>query len=759
MNKGMLCFVLLLLISLPSTVSDIGVERKLPAARKNVLYITLDDYSEIPGTDATPNIDALKGEGVEFTNAYSNFPQCGPSRYSFLSGRYPFKSGFLSAEYVPLHDVNDLNSDANIYAQAKFLPAVMKDAGYLVGMAGKVFHTQNVPDTQYTAFDETFGSSGGIPYKLSGCSFCKCSGSSCTDFSTKETAIQWINDWKDSVQPWIIFAGFVRPHTDIEYDPSLPDVNRFNSYIFSANASTNLNLHTRIRWSENPWVNNIQTTMRLFLKMLVLVDTHIGEILQAVKDTNQDDETMIILHSDHGMHYTNGFSHFAKWTLLEDSLHVPLVVKTPPSYNIPFQAGEKVDAIVELVDVVPTILEYAGIQLDQESTKLLDGESLFKNSREKDFSVSLFPSCDAVSNTRVRTRPCVTIARGADEINAVGYSIKTKDERVIEWRKIKGNARTCSRYDTYDACTEDPTCVPVTRLGPSQSRPYCTVRIDPDVESGVDFTDNSNVIAAEYFLNEDLRTNIYPVGYKPRISSAGITSLFLDVFLKVIGTKSPTRVPTTSPTTAYPTTANPTTSYPTTRSPTTNPTNSITGKPATGRPTKGPTSYPSQRPTTVYPSRNPTKFPTTRPSTGRPTKASPTSRPTRKPTAFPTHRPSTLRPSKSPITQRPTKSPTKYPTRRPTTERPTRNPSNFPTLHPPTKSPTNSPIVASEAPTSSPSVSPTSSPSSSPTSSPSASPTSSPSTSPTSSPSTSPSNSLSISPSSSPSISPTSSTI
>jgi len=510
------CMLLILWASLCATA--IG--------RKNILYVILDDYSEIPGSRATPNIDKIKGEGVTFSKAYANFPQCGASRYSFLSGRYPFKTGFVGSSYVPLKS----KADADIYSQIQFLPRVMKDNGYLVGITGKVFHSQSIPKSYYTRFGDQFPE--GIPYRKPGCNnFCRCRGKSCTDYATKESAIQWIHDWKETKEPWVLFAGFVRPHTNIEYDMSIPDIQgRFKNYSHRTTPTLNLNPISTIKWGPGGKMGKlVDIRMKHYLSMVFTVDTYIGEILDAIKQTSQEDETLIIIHSDHGMHYGNGFNHFGKWTLLDEALHVPLILK------IPNKSGGLInDDVKELVDIFPTVLEYAAINMTSRDMKLLDGRSLLQSSH-KDFSIAMFPSCSKKGDARnsKRRRPCMTSKNGAQRINAIGYSVRTKSERITEWHRLKGSAKQCKKFKSFEECNNAENCMAMgvitTRTGGSDGKSRCMVRVDPEAVSF-----ENSLIAAEYLKDQLPLRNCIPIGSKEQVPNCQTTPTLLGVFSKIL---------------------------------------------------------------------------------------------------------------------------------------------------------------------------------------------------------------------------------
>ena len=105
------------------------------ATRPNVLFIISDDLNDSLGCyghpqTKTPNIDKLAARGVRFENAYCQFPLCGPSRNSMLTGLYPNSTGILA--------------NAQIFRQTipshQSLPQAFRMAGYFAGRIGKLYH-------------------------------------------------------------------------------------------------------------------------------------------------------------------------------------------------------------------------------------------------------------------------------------------------------------------------------------------------------------------------------------------------------------------------------------------------------------------------------------------------------------------------------------------------------------------------------------------------------------------------------------------
>ncbi len=82
------------------------IQSALSAQKPNILLIVSDDLNTRIGPymdidKHTPHLDRLANEGVRFTRAYCQYPVCGPSRASFMSGLYPETNGVLNNNYQP----------------------------------------------------------------------------------------------------------------------------------------------------------------------------------------------------------------------------------------------------------------------------------------------------------------------------------------------------------------------------------------------------------------------------------------------------------------------------------------------------------------------------------------------------------------------------------------------------------------------------------------------------------------------------------
>jgi arylsulfatase A-like enzyme len=112
-----------------------------------------------------------------------------------------------------------------------------------------------------------------------------------------------------------------------------------------------------------------QEYIKNYLRLIAGVDRSIGEIMQALKDAKQEENSFIVFGSDNGYFLgERGLVH--KWLMYEESIRVPLIVRYP--MLIASQHGKQSEELALNIDVAPTILDYAGVDIPQG----IDGRSL-----------------------------------------------------------------------------------------------------------------------------------------------------------------------------------------------------------------------------------------------------------------------------------------------------------------------------------------------------------------------------------------------
>ncbi|WP_296635709.1 sulfatase-like hydrolase/transferase [Polaribacter sp.] len=349
----------------------------------NVLFIVSDDLTATAistyqnGASVTPNIDKLASEGVQFNNAYSQFPVCGPSRASFMSGYYPHAAnvfGYTSGREA-------------IGSSRQTWPQLFKDNGYHSARVGKLFHMR-VPKDIYQGLngeDDPISwnerhNGQGPEFQASGegelvqnnpngtkpiadgnvMTIVKADGTDVLpDQVTANKAIQLLKENKD--KPFWLGVGFVRPHVPFvapeEYFTPYP----WSSIVFPPSYNDNLNdvpaRGINYVTSQKAQMNTTQERKAIaaYYASVAFMDNQVGRVLDALKAEGLEDNTIVIFASDHGFHLAE-HRFWMKVSLKDESSKVPLIIK------VPGKPAAVCNSFVELVDLYPTVASLAGLE-------------------------------------------------------------------------------------------------------------------------------------------------------------------------------------------------------------------------------------------------------------------------------------------------------------------------------------------------------------------------------------------------------------
>ena len=361
----------------------------------------------------TPVLDRLVAEGVAFTSAYCQTPICTPSRASFLTGRYPSHLGVNS------------NSNARFPDDAQLVTRTLADAGYDCGMAGKL-HLSTVtgrveprPDDGYRVFrwshhsrPETYWGVQHHAYhqwlEVQGVNWFdyypnrpwgeKVHASVGAGIETRYHQTTWCADesiafmsepregaWLMSVNPFDPHpqgAYFSAPQEYLDkYDPAaLPGPHFRESDLANQARLRGVDFQSTATRPEEYPAREMQAA---YYASIELIDAQVGRMLEALERSGQRENTVVIFMSDHGeMLGDHGLTRKG-CRFYEGLAHVPLIISSPSR----FRQGVRSGALVELIDIVPTLLQLADLDVtDNVQGKsllpILTGESEADNHRD-----------------------------------------------------------------------------------------------------------------------------------------------------------------------------------------------------------------------------------------------------------------------------------------------------------------------------------------------------------------------------------------
>lgn len=344
--------------------------------KPNLLFIIIDDLnSDISaegGPIKTPNIDRLASNGVQFTRAYVQQPVCAASRSSFLTGLRPNTTG---VDYpYSYYFVEEL------YPRVGTISEYFDARGYHVKQFGKVHHgfpnkyqveTVNPQKGQYVSDElnndaEEYGQRTLPPYEktVEG-------DEEYIDYVMTTDVIKELQSI-DKSRPFCILAGFRKPHRVYSAPQKYWDLyNRekiapaIPKELSEGTSKLAVSQHylKQYKWEtsnlEVPFSDNYTKLIKhAYYASSSFMDNQIGRIIKELEENGLKDNTIIVLVSDHG--YMLGEQNtWGKTNLFEKGLRVPFIV----SWKGKIKPGVKTDALVEAVDIFPTIIDLAGFNI------------------------------------------------------------------------------------------------------------------------------------------------------------------------------------------------------------------------------------------------------------------------------------------------------------------------------------------------------------------------------------------------------------
>jgi len=503
--KLTLIFVFAAVLLIPNSVM---------AEKPNVLFIAIDDLRPELGCygspiAVTPNMDKLASQGLLFNRAYCQQAICRPSRASLMTGARPESTG-LFHNYVSLRELQP-----NILT----LPQHLISQGYETAYSGKIFHRGDTDEEKSWSRESVKKIKGlkkpvgyAIPENLkikkdnlkamqakygqsakqglsSGPAYESADVPDHTYVDGFNTlcAIETMKEMAAAEKPFFMAMGYKLPHLNWVspkkywdlYDRSkiplaMQSAAPTNGAAMGLHASFELRTRAGIP-KFGPIDTELATTLKhAYLASVSYVDAQIGLIIAALEEAGVRDNTVIVLWSDHGWHLGD-MGVWGKATNYEIGTRVPMMIWTPDMKA----RGQKTDALVELVDIYPTLCELT----DSTAPDHLEGKSFVPllsdpNQEWKDAALSQFP------NPALREWAANPLSTGMREtffgplINQVeqqiikqqgdrwdrelfekhlmGYSMRTDRYRLVQWKDYRDKTAEPIFVELYDH-QSDPT--------------------------------------------------------------------------------------------------------------------------------------------------------------------------------------------------------------------------------------------------------------------------------------------------------------
>ena len=366
--------------------------------RPNVIFIVCDDLNTHVSTSGYPHIqtpafEKLASSGITFKRAYCQYPVCGPSRASFLSGLYPESTG-----------VTDNNTDMRDARPATVtMPQAFKEQGYWTAATGKVFHNPKMDPGELVWNEKTFFRNDEMPLEAEARKAFEAEHGSVKGQKKRELwkefqltystqtrgqapgygpsgledhqhkdgknvaqVLSWLDQRSFGAKPFFIAVGIHKPHVPFlapqayfdlyprqelnfvapppdfwDHVPNRAMVKRYEGFGFELGV-------------ENDALR--REYMQAYHACVSFIDVQIGAIFDKLRATDLWEDTVIVLTSDHGYQLGEHFM-WGKVTLFEICNRVPLIIRAP-GITKPNSVSQ---GLTELVDLFPTLAELCGI--------------------------------------------------------------------------------------------------------------------------------------------------------------------------------------------------------------------------------------------------------------------------------------------------------------------------------------------------------------------------------------------------------------
>jgi len=366
--------------------------------KPNVLLICVDDLRpELKsfGADyiSSPNIDAFSEKSIKFQKHFVNAPSCGPSRYTLLTGQYGPAGN--NALFSRANRINQGTQKVN-----KSMPEWFKIHGYTTVSVGKVSHHpggrggKNWNDTTKIEMPNAWDkhlmpvaewkhphgmmhglAHGQIRVKSNNMDVFETVEGNDNIYPdgsiTDEAVKQLITLANNKENPFFLAFGIIKPHLPFgapksyfeRYnDVELPEIKHPQKPKGKTTWHGSVEFMKYNRWDKNPntdadFANDVR---RHYAACVSYADTQVGKILAALKSTGADRNTIIVLWGDHGWHLGE-HAIWGKHSLFEESLHSPLIIHYPGMKH----EGANTNAIIETVDIFPTLCDLAEIEIPE----------------------------------------------------------------------------------------------------------------------------------------------------------------------------------------------------------------------------------------------------------------------------------------------------------------------------------------------------------------------------------------------------------
>jgi|694.fasta_scaffold117954_3 iduronate 2-sulfatase len=485
--------------------------KDIPFSKPNILLLCVDDLKPVLGCYGdkvvkTPHIDRLASRAFRFDAAYCNQAVCSPSRNALLTGMRPQTLG-----------IYDLGTNFRVgNPGAVTLPQLFKNYGYSSQGMGKIFHVGHGNTNDETSWSVPYFRGKVVDYALpenkrdlsreeamfdnknpanlprgAAMENADVPDETYSDGKVAAEAIHRIEAaGKNAGQPVFLAVGFLKPHLPFcaprkywdLYQADQFQLASFRKAPEGAPAYAPTNFGELRNYKDVPNKGDIPDDLQRKLihgyhAATSYMDAQVGKVLEALDASPLKDNTIIVLWGDHGWHLGD-HGMWSKHTNYEQATRIPLLVRTPGQ-----AVGGSTAALVETVDIYPTLCELAGLK----SPEKLDG-------------ISFAPLLTGKSFQGQRDHVTHVFPRG----NRLGRAVRTANHRLVEWKTIGAPAES-AEVELYDYAAD-----PLERKNLAKDQPEAVVRLrgllarQPEAKPQVKGNPQQGTDRATLFTRRDL---------------------------------------------------------------------------------------------------------------------------------------------------------------------------------------------------------------------------------------------------------------
>ena len=445
MKRLILCFLL---------CAGLLVGADAGSQKMNVLFIAVDDLRPQLGCYGqtqirSPHIDRLASEGILFERAYCQQAVCAPSRASLLTGLRPDTTGIYDLQHPVRETLPDVLT----------LPEYYRRHGYTALSLGKIYHHReddngkgwsedawwpegNWTGRGYLSKDGKALAAADAEGRGPAFEAAEVADGEYPDGKIAEEAVARLRAFKNDGAPFFLAVGFIKPHLPFNapqkywdlYPPDtirIPDRKAWPDRMpsFAGTGIWEISGYKGVP-KKLPFPDGYaRELVRGYYACVSYTDALIGKVLDELDRLGLRDSTVIVLWGDHGWKLGD-YGHWCKHTNFEIDTHVPLILSAPRVAT----AGERTGALVEFVDIYPTLAELCGLPIPGH--------------------------CEGTSMVPLLRDPSTPWKRAAfsqyPRGKRMGYSIRSGKWRYTEWlNRASGKVVARELYDHTDGPVAD----------------------------------------------------------------------------------------------------------------------------------------------------------------------------------------------------------------------------------------------------------------------------------------------------------------